>query len=85
MASVGLHLGGSPFGHPLPQGLLTELSLQPNGHNHGTWANAVIVEKAERSDIPDIDKKEYLVPADLTVGQTKHTDTLKTSVKSQKQ
>ncbi|PWA41764.1 Zinc finger, FYVE/PHD-type [Artemisia annua] len=29
----------------------------------------VIVEKAERSDIPDIDKKKYLVPADLTVRQ----------------
>ncbi|XP_042946329.1 autophagy-related protein 8C-like isoform X1 [Carya illinoinensis] len=29
----------------------------------------VIVEKAERSDIPDIDKKKYLVPADLTIGQ----------------
>ncbi|KAJ8512925.1 hypothetical protein OPV22_003359 [Ensete ventricosum] len=29
----------------------------------------VIVEKAERSDILDIDKKKYLVPADLTVGQ----------------
>ncbi|XP_050374629.1 autophagy-related protein 8C-like [Argentina anserina] len=29
----------------------------------------VIVEKAERSDIPDINKKKYLVPADLTVGQ----------------
>ncbi|KAK3433425.1 autophagy-related protein 8C isoform X1 [Eucalyptus grandis] len=29
----------------------------------------VIVEKAERSDIPDIDKKKYLVPADLTAGQ----------------
>ncbi|XP_021766869.1 autophagy-related protein 8C-like [Chenopodium quinoa] len=29
----------------------------------------VIVEKAERTDIPDIDKKKYLVPADLTVGQ----------------
>ncbi|CAL0307268.1 unnamed protein product [Lupinus luteus] len=28
-----------------------------------------IVEKADRSDIPDIDKKKYLVPADLTVGQ----------------
>ncbi|XP_035539977.1 uncharacterized protein LOC118344158 [Juglans regia] len=26
-------------------------------------------EKAERSDIPYIDKKKYLVPADLTVGQ----------------
>eukprot|EP00164_Ancoracysta_twista_P000010 GFYU01000013.1.p1 GENE.GFYU01000013.1~~GFYU01000013.1.p1 ORF type:complete len:119 (-),score=47.64 GFYU01000013.1:228-584(-) len=29
----------------------------------------VICEKAENSDIPDIDKKKYLVPADLTVGQ----------------
>ncbi|KAL5840430.1 hypothetical protein ACOSQ4_013038 [Xanthoceras sorbifolium] len=30
----------------------------------------VIVEKAERSDVPDIDKKKLnLVPADLTVGQ----------------
>ncbi|KAF7138061.1 hypothetical protein RHSIM_Rhsim07G0030800 [Rhododendron simsii] len=31
--------------------------------------STVIVEKAERSDIPNIDKKKYLVPADLTVGQ----------------
>ncbi|KAK6932300.1 Autophagy protein Atg8 ubiquitin-like [Dillenia turbinata] len=31
----------------------------------------VIVEKAEKSGIPDIDKKKYLVPADLTVGQIK--------------
>eukprot|EP00300_Choanocystis_sp_HF-7_P033295 c45614_g1_i1.p2 GENE.c45614_g1_i1~~c45614_g1_i1.p2 ORF type:complete len:128 (+),score=25.49 c45614_g1_i1:28-384(+) len=29
----------------------------------------VICEKAERSNIPDIDKKKYLVPCDLTVGQ----------------
>ncbi|GER52941.1 autophagy-related protein [Striga asiatica] len=29
----------------------------------------VIVEKAGKSEIPDIDKKKYLVPADLTVGQ----------------
>merc|ERR1712227_775360 len=29
----------------------------------------VICEKSDRSDIPDIDKKKYLVPADLTVGQ----------------
>mmetsp|Transcript_12901 Transcript_12901/g.12998 ORF Transcript_12901/g.12998 Transcript_12901/m.12998 type:complete len:122 (-) Transcript_12901:43-408(-) len=29
----------------------------------------VISEKAPNSDIPDIDKKKYLVPADLTVGQ----------------
>eukprot|EP00750_Incisomonas_marina_P001073 INCI10881.1.p3 GENE.INCI10881.1~~INCI10881.1.p3 ORF type:complete len:118 (+),score=25.94 INCI10881.1:152-505(+) len=29
----------------------------------------VICEKADRSDIPEIDKKKYLVPVDLTVGQ----------------
>ncbi|KAI3721876.1 hypothetical protein L2E82_32895 [Cichorium intybus] len=33
-------LGGSPFGHPLQQGFLTGLSLQPNGHDHGTEVNA---------------------------------------------
>ncbi|XP_023748682.1 autophagy-related protein 8C-like [Lactuca sativa] len=30
---------------------------------------SVIVEKAEKSDIPNIDKKKYLVPADWTIGQ----------------
>ncbi|KAG6531355.1 autophagy-related protein 8f-like [Zingiber officinale] len=29
----------------------------------------VIVEKAERSDVPNIDKKKYLVPVDTTLGQ----------------
>lgn len=29
----------------------------------------VICEKSDRSDIPSIDKRKYLVPADLTVGQ----------------
>jgi len=29
----------------------------------------VICEKSPKSDIPDIDKKKYLVPQDLTVGQ----------------
>ena len=29
----------------------------------------VICEKANRTNVPDIDKKKYLVPADLTVGQ----------------
>eukprot|EP00293_Proteomonas_sulcata_P012952 CAMPEP_0184288040 /NCGR_PEP_ID=MMETSP1049-20130417/499_1 /TAXON_ID=77928 /ORGANISM="Proteomonas sulcata, Strain CCMP704" /LENGTH=108 /DNA_ID=CAMNT_0026594227 /DNA_START=859 /DNA_END=1185 /DNA_ORIENTATION=- len=32
----------------------------------------VIVERAAGSDIPDIDKKKYLVPTDLTVGQFVH-------------
>jgi GABA(A) receptor-associated protein len=29
----------------------------------------VICEKAPKSNVPDIDKKKYLVPSDLTVGQ----------------
>jgi GABA(A) receptor-associated protein len=29
----------------------------------------VIVEKAPKNDIPDLDKNKYLVPNDLTVGQ----------------
>ena len=29
----------------------------------------VIVEKARESDVPNIDKTKYLVPADLTMGQ----------------
>ncbi|KAI7875146.1 microtubial binding protein [Lichtheimia hyalospora FSU 10163] len=29
----------------------------------------VICEKVDKSDIPTVDKKKYLVPADLTVGQ----------------
>ncbi|XP_066400082.1 autophagy-related protein 8A-like [Miscanthus floridulus] len=29
----------------------------------------VIVEKAGKTDVPEIDKKKYLVPADLTVSQ----------------
>ncbi|CAH1445788.1 unnamed protein product [Lactuca virosa] len=29
----------------------------------------VIVDKAEKSDIPDIDKKKYLFPVDLTIGK----------------
>ncbi|XP_072986240.1 autophagy-related protein 8f-like isoform X2 [Typha latifolia] len=29
----------------------------------------VIVEKADRSDIPSIDKRKYLVPSNLTLGQ----------------
>ncbi|CAF1710914.1 hypothetical protein HID58_056791 [Brassica napus] len=32
----------------------------------------VIMEKAGQSDLPDIDKNKYLVPADLTVGQFKY-------------
>lgn len=36
-----------------------------------TWPDRipVIVEKAEKSNIPDIDKKRFLMPSDQTVGQ----------------
>jgi len=29
----------------------------------------VIAERADKTDIPDIDRKKYLVPSDLTMGQ----------------
>ena len=29
----------------------------------------MIVEKSPKSDVPELDKKKYLVPSDLTVGQ----------------
>ncbi|KAL5978639.1 Autophagy-related protein 8C-like [Asimina triloba] len=44
----------------------------------------VIVEKAERSDIPDIDKKKYLVPADLSVGQFVYVVRKRVKVTSEK-
>ncbi|BCR83865.1 autophagy-related protein 8 [Aspergillus chevalieri] len=39
--------------------------------NLADWSSTkqVICEKVEKSDIATIDKKKYLVPADLTVGQ----------------
>ncbi|XP_022945721.1 pullulanase 1, chloroplastic [Cucurbita moschata] len=33
-------LGGSPFGHPLQQGFVTGLLLEPNDHDHGTDKDA---------------------------------------------
>uniref|UniRef100_A0A5F8A1E6 GABA type A receptor associated protein like 1 n=2 Tax=Macaca TaxID=9539 RepID=A0A5F8A1E6_MACMU len=37
--------------------------------NAGTLCCAVIVEKAPKARVPDLDKRKYLVPSDLTVGQ----------------
>ena len=55
----------------LPQSLITALSspspLLPV--TNGFRLLQVICEKVEKSDIATIDKKKYLVPADLTVGQ----------------
>ncbi|KAJ2969952.1 hypothetical protein NUW58_g9843 [Xylaria curta] len=50
------------------------LSLPSASHRRGNhvgtvMALLVICEKVEKSDIATIDKKKYLVPADLTVGQ----------------
>jgi GABA(A) receptor-associated protein len=50
-------LGGAPTPRPLAD------------PSPAAPAAQVIVEKAEKSDVPDIDKKKYLVPNDLTVGQ----------------
>jgi GABA(A) receptor-associated protein len=46
-------------------------SFPPNWHRVLLTINLpqVICEKVEKSDIATIDKKKYLVPADLTVGQ----------------
>ncbi|XP_052202371.1 autophagy-related protein 8C-like [Diospyros lotus] len=51
--------------HPL------ERRLAESAHIRGKYPERipVIVEKAEGSDIPEIDKKKYLVPGDCTVGQ----------------
>ncbi|XP_027158822.1 pullulanase 1, chloroplastic isoform X1 [Coffea eugenioides] len=35
--------GGSPFGHPLQQGFVTGLSLEPNGHDHGDKSAAELM------------------------------------------
>ena len=55
--------------HPRP----STLPLIPLSHTRSLTANdgQVICEKADKSDIPTIDKKKYLVPADLTVGQVR--------------
>jgi|GEM_PF-1250603 len=44
----------------------------------------VICEKDARSDIPDIDKKKYLVPQDLTVGQFVYVIRKRIKVKPEK-
>lgn len=43
--------------------------LSPLARSSGLIFAQVICEKVEKSDIATIDKKKYLVPADLTVGQ----------------
>lgn len=44
----------------------------------------VIAEKAPKSDVPDIDKKKYLVPADLSVGQFIYVIRKRIKLKSEK-
>ena len=55
--SRSARLTASAINPPLPHRIADTLSFQ------------VICEKVEKSDIATIDKKKYLVPADLTVGQ----------------
>ena len=63
------------LGAPLPPAPPRDARADAGGGDRGPRferapsVSQVICEKADRSDIPDIDKKKYLVPADLTVGQ----------------
>jgi GABA(A) receptor-associated protein len=52
----------------IPVRLPAEASLSSLQHTKANMRQ-VICEKVEKSDIATIDKKKYLVPADLTVGQ----------------
>nr|XP_015091132.1 gamma-aminobutyric acid receptor-associated protein-like 1 [Vicugna pacos] len=38
-------------------------------HSQSLLSSQVIVEKAPKARVPDLDKRKYLVPSDLTVGQ----------------
>uniref|UniRef100_A0A8C9KWV8 Gamma-aminobutyric acid receptor-associated protein n=1 Tax=Serinus canaria TaxID=9135 RepID=A0A8C9KWV8_SERCA len=57
---------GNPKIHPwdpqIPSGT-------PKIHPRRIFPSQVIVEKAPKARIGDLDKKKYLVPSDLTVGQ----------------
>ncbi|CAN8257182.1 unnamed protein product [Cochlearia groenlandica] len=44
-------LGGSPFGHPLQQGFITGLFLQPNGHEHGSEATQQLMLSTAKDNI----------------------------------
>ncbi|OAY64182.1 autophagy-related protein 8C-like [Ananas comosus] len=44
----------------------------------------VILEKAGRSDVPDINKKKFLIPADTTVGQFVHVVRMRIKLSSGK-
>jgi len=48
---------------------VSRTSFTVNQHHPANPRVQVICEKVEKSDIATIDKKKYLVPADLTVGQ----------------
>lgn len=61
-----------PVSSPLdqnPPSLLTQNSTPTTPITDTLSLQQVICEKVEKSDIATIDKKKYLVPADLTVGQ----------------
>merc|ERR1712093_176733 len=63
---MGLHAMG-----PFKQEHDLEKRKQEAGRIRDKYPDRIpaIVEKADKSDIVDIDKKKYLVPAALTVGQ----------------
>ncbi|KAH8956517.1 hypothetical protein BDL97_07G042800 [Sphagnum fallax] len=49
--------------------MITMAAIDASALASATIKDLVIVEKAEKSDVLDIDKKKYLVLADLTIGQ----------------
>ncbi|OAA33691.1 Light chain 3 (LC3) [Moelleriella libera RCEF 2490] len=57
-----------PLHHPSPPPFQF-VSRAPDPQLTFTLHKQVICEKVEKSDIATIDKKKYLVPSDLTVGQ----------------
>lgn len=62
-----LRLYSSPF--PSSHRFVCPRTSQTLPFSNPSFYKQVICEKVEKSDIATIDKKKYLVPADLTVGQ----------------
>lgn len=54
-------------------------SFNPSTDARPPAETQVICERADKTDIPAIDKKKYLVPADLTVGQVRSPSTKRTN------
>ena len=58
-----------PDSQPSPTSVPPPLSAPPSRAARYPDRIPVICEKEPRSDIPPVDKRKYLIPMDLTVGQ----------------